>query len=251
MLPRGEQRALIVLSFVLVFSLGIRIVVQLIPGREPAGMEEFEKEYHTLMNALARADSMKNPSFLARSDSMVNATNPSGNSSPVHQSPVTSRSESSPVTSRSESSPVTSRSESSPVTSQSQININRADSAQLLPLPGIGPVFAGRIIKYRDLLGGFVRMEQLGEVYGLNQETLEMIKDHIHIDTSSIRKLHMDSASFRELLRHPYLDLEEVKALVAYRNFKQDISTLEELRANAILEDSTIQRVAPYFDTGN
>ena len=233
MLPRGEQRALIVLSFVLVFSLGIRIVVQLIPGREPAGMEEFEKEYHTLMNALARADSMKNPSFLARSDSMVNATNPSGNSSPVHQSPVTSRSE------------------SSPVTSQSQININRADSAQLLPLPGIGPVFAGRIIKYRDLLGGFVRMEQLGEVYGLNQETLEMIKDHIHIDTSSIRKLHMDSASFRELLRHPYLDLEEVKALVAYRNFKQDISTLEELRANAILEDSTIQRVAPYFDTGN
>jgi competence ComEA-like helix-hairpin-helix protein len=233
MLPRGEQRALIVLSFVLVFSLGIRIVVQLIPGREPAGMEEFEKEYHTLMNALARADSMKNPSFLARSDSMVNATNPSGNSSPVHQSPVTSRSE------------------SSPVTSQSQININRADSAQLLPLPGIGPVFAGRIIKYRDLLGGFVRMEQLGEVYGLKQETLEMIKDHIHIDTSSIRKLHMDSASFRELLRHPYLDLEEVKALVAYRNFKQDISTLEELRANAILEDSTIQRVAPYFDTGN
>jgi DNA uptake protein ComE-like DNA-binding protein len=192
------------------------------------------------MNALARADSMKNTAFLARSDSMVNAPNRSGSSSPVHPSPVTSHSESSPVTSHSESSPVT-----------RQININRADSAQLLPLPGIGPVFAGRIIKYRDLLGGFVSAEQLGEVYGLAPETLDLIRDRIRIDTSCIRKIPFARAEFRDFLRHPYLDLEEVKALVAYRNFKPDISSLEELRVNAILEDSTIQRLAPYLDIGN
>jgi DNA uptake protein ComE-like DNA-binding protein len=121
----------------------------------------------------------------------------------------------------------------------------------LLPLPGIGPVFAGRIIKYRDLLGGYVRVEQLGEVYGLQEVTLDLIRDLIVIDTVPIRKICMDSASFGELLRHPYLDLEQVKALVAYRDFKKNISSLDELRENFILEDSSIKRLTPYFDLGN
>jgi DNA uptake protein ComE-like DNA-binding protein len=234
MLPRGEQRALIVLSFMLLFSLSIRIGVQLLPGREPAGIEEFEKEYQTLMAALARSDSIKNAASGSNVDSVTR-----------HPSPVTSRSKSSPVTSHSESSTTSTR----PLfpNHRSPININRADSAQLLPLPGIGPVFAGRIIRFRDLLGGYVRVEQLGEVYGLQEETLDLIRDQIIIDTVNIRKIFIDSASFSELLRHPYLDLDQVKSLVEYRDFKKDISSLEELRENFILEDSTLNRISPYL----
>jgi competence protein ComEA len=54
----------------------------------------------------------------------------------------------------------------------------------LLPLPGIGPVYAGRIIKYRNLPGGLISMEQLLEVYGISNETLDRIRDRIVIDTS-------------------------------------------------------------------
>jgi competence ComEA-like helix-hairpin-helix protein len=228
LLPRGEQRALIVLSFVLLFSLLIRIGVQFLPGREPAGFQEFEKEYRALMSAVARSDSMAEAASRSKRDADTR-----------HPSPLTGRS---PVywQRRSNRSP--------PPLQQTPIHINSADSAQLLPLPGIGPVFAGRIIKYRDLLGGFVRVEQLGEVYGLSQETLELIRDHIHIDTSSIQRITISSASFGDLLRHPYLGLEEVKALVEYRDFAGVISSMRELQENCIWPDSTLQRICPYLE---
>lgn len=242
MLPRGEQRALLVLSFLLILSVLIRAGVQLLPGREPAGMEEFLRESQALMAAMAQADSLAAAASKSKADSLSKITR--------HQSHVSSRSEYSRATGR---SPVTARRESyrSPLTiPQSPIPINQADSAELLPLPGIGPVFAGRIIKYRDLLGGYFRVEQLNEVYGLSLETIELIRDRIVLDTSLVSRIRIDSASFRELLRHPYLDLDEVKALVDYRDFKKDITSLRELRENNILEDSTIWRVGPYFDLG-
>lgn len=131
------------------------------------------------------------------------------------------------------------------------VNINRADSVQLLPLPGIGPVFAGRIIKYRNLLGGFVSVDQLGEVYGIPMETLYNIRDMVLIDSSAVRKIKIDSASFRELLRHPYLEFEDVKSLVNYREFTGCISSLLEIEENFIWPDSVLNRIRPYLEFNN
>jgi competence ComEA-like helix-hairpin-helix protein len=220
LLSRGEQRALVLVSFLLILSVGIRLLVQILPEREPAGMEEFVKESQTLFASIALADSLQKQ----RSDS-VKKIRKSGS-----------------FTSTSYSYP------SSAKKSKQAININRADSAHLLPLPGIGPVFAGRIVKYRELLGGYVRIDQLCEVYGFPEKTLELIRGRIVLDSSAIRKILLDSASFRDLLRHPYLELEEVKSLVNYRDFKQNISTLLELRQNQVLPDSTLERIGPYLD---
>ncbi len=220
MLPRGEQRALVVLSFLLILSVLIRIVVQLLPEREPAGMEEFVKESQTLLASIALADSLQKE----KSDSVRQIRKSASYTSTPYSLP------------------------NYPKQSKQAIDINRADSVHLLPLPGIGPVFAGRIVKYRELLGGYVRIDQLCEVYGFPIKTLDLIKDRIVLDTSAIRKILLDSASFRDLLRHPYLEFEEVKSLVHYRDFKQDISTLMELRQNQVLPDSTLERIAPYLD---
>jgi DNA uptake protein ComE-like DNA-binding protein len=220
MLPRGEQRALLIVSFLLILSVGIRILVQLFPEREPSGMDEFVNESRALMAAMAHADSLK-----ANRPPPTTYQSPPTNHrpTPTYQSPPT-------------------KNQSPP------ININRADSVQLLPLPGIGPVFARRIIRYRELLGGFVHLDQLLEVYGFPVETLKLIRDRITFDTVAIRKICMDSASFRDLLRHPYLDLEDVKALVAYRDFKHNISTLSELREAQVLPDSILIRIGPYLE---
>jgi DNA uptake protein ComE-like DNA-binding protein len=118
---------------------------------------------------------------------------------------------------------------------------------QLLPLPGIGPVFAGRLIKYRGLLGGYSSVDQLMEVYGMSLETFDMIADRIAIDTTLIIKMDLNSATFRELLRHPYLEYEDVKALVNYRDFAGSIQSLQELEDNFILPDSVLNRVIPYI----
>jgi competence protein ComEA len=226
LLPRGEQRALILLSLLLILSLLFRITVQLLPDREPEGMEEFEQEASLLMAFFAQADSLQQ----LHSDSVRQRDSArrdeSGKSAQPHPYTYT-------------------RKTGKPVL---PIDINMADSAQLLPLPGIGPVYAGRIIKYRSLLGGFVSVEQLGEVYGIPAETIQEIRSQVYIDSTVIRKIHIDSATFRELLRHPYLEYNEVKALVKYRDFIRDIKSIHELRINQILHDSTINKIDGYFD---
>jgi DNA uptake protein ComE-like DNA-binding protein len=220
LLPRGEQRALILLSLLLILSLLFRISVQLLPDRKPEGLEEFEQEDRLIMASFARADSLKE----ARSDSLArSATIIHGKSSKSLSIPKGAK-------------------QAGPV------NINRADSAQLLPLPGIGPVFAGRIIKFRNLLGGFISSDQLGEVYGMPAETLERIKGSFYIDTTAIHKVQLNSATFSDLLRHPYLEYGDVKSLVKYREFIGNITSINELRRNQILPDTTLDKVEGYFN---
>lgn len=220
LLPRGEQRGLILLSLLLILSLIFRITVQFLPEREPEGLDEFQQEASLLMAALTEADSLRK----IRKDS----SRQKSPGYPVRAYPSVPR--------------------SSRTYNAQPIDLNRADSADLLPLPGIGPVFAGRIIKYRELLGGFVSVDQLGEVYGFPAETIPKIRSQVYIDSSAVRKIHIDSASFREMLRHPYLEFEDVKSLIQYRDFKKDISSTNELRRNQILPDSTLIKIDGYFD---
>ncbi len=234
MLPRGELRAMILLSMLLILSLIIRISVELLPGREPAGMEEFTRESLALMEALATS----------RSTVALSRQNASSDHITGRRPYITERS--SHITERSSLS----RNEVATSRSTAAIDINRADSAQLLPLPGIGPVYAGRIIKYRNLLGGFINVEQLREVYGLPVETIELIRDRISLDTTAIAKIALDSAGFGELLRHPYLELDVVKLLLNYRDFVGDLSSMQELIENSVMSDSMGERLRAYFDFG-
>lgn len=219
LLPRGEQRALILLSLLLIISLLFRITVGLLPVREPEGMEEFEKEARRIIAAISLADSLQ--AFQSDSVRQSTATIPP----PAYRSPDSYKK----------------GRQSGP------ININRADSAQLLPLPGIGPVFAGRIIKYRNLLGGFACIDQLKEVYGINAEMIDMLAGRIIIDTTALAKLDLNRASFKDLLRHPYLEYEDVLSLVKYRDFAGTIQSPGELLENHILADSVLQKVKPYL----
>jgi DNA uptake protein ComE-like DNA-binding protein len=207
-------------SLLLLLSLLLRIAVQFLPGREPPGVEEFEREAKAMMAAFAKADSMEQ----LRGDSLNRLRSERSNLTSSFASTESSAEQYRPV------------------------DINRADSVLLLPLPGIGPVFAGRIIKYRNLLGGFVSVEQLSEVYGMPSETVDLIRNKVFIDCTAVQRIRIDSASFGELLRHPYLEYEEVRALVEYRDFKKDISSPQELNANQILHDSTLNKIEGYFD---
>jgi DNA uptake protein ComE-like DNA-binding protein len=63
------------------------------------------------------------------------------------------------------------------------INLNSCDSAMLETLPGSGPVLSARIIKYRNLIGGYSKIEQLREVYGLPPETYELIRTRVFAET--------------------------------------------------------------------
>lgn len=131
-----------------------------------------------------------------------------------------------------------------------RIDLNRTDSSELIRLPGIGPVFAGRIVKYRELLGGYHRHEQLKEVYGLPEETVGLLQEKVFIDTAAVRKLDLQTATFRQLLRHPYLGYEQVRTIVRYRDFMGGIKSINELIDNELISDSVWIKVVPYLRCG-
>ena len=127
------------------------------------------------------------------------------------------------------------------------IEINSADSTQLKQLPGIGSVLSKRIVKYRDLLGGFYSVNQLKEVYGISEPTIQMIQDKITVDVSTVKKLDINFADANELSRHPYLKKNLASKIVKFRTKNGSIRNLVILRDSMILNIDEYNRVKPYF----
>ena len=100
------------------------------------------------------------------------------------------------------------------------LDINQADSTELVALPQIGEVMASRIHRYRSRLGGFVSVEQLYDIKGMDTARFEAIKPYITLKTNEINKINVNQDEFKTLLRHPYLEYEQVKAIVNHRERK-------------------------------
>ncbi len=132
--------------------------------------------------------------------------------------------------------------ETSPAKEIPILDINTADSLALVALPQIGEVMASRIHRYRDRLGGFVTLDQLFEVKGMDSTRFDIIKPYIILDNKEIRKLEVNRDEFKTLLRHPYLEYDQVKAIVNHRERKGLIKNWEQLQGivgevNPILEN--------------
>ncbi len=127
------------------------------------------------------------------------------------------------------------------------IELNTADTFRLTLLRGIGPVYARRICRYRDLLGGFASKDQLKEVYGITEELVLLNDSVLSIDREEIRQIDINKADFTELIRHPYLNEYQTKAIIQYRKFRKEIADLSELVSNNILDEETYQFMKPYL----
>ena len=128
------------------------------------------------------------------------------------------------------------------------IDLNNCDSALLVTLPGIGPVLSVRIIKYRNLLGGFALVNQLKEVYGLPPETFEIIKGRVFADSSAIIGININTAGYKELSRLPYLENYEITSILKYRELKGRIEEMNDLTENKLLTVEKADNVSPYLN---
>lgn len=125
-------------------------------------------------------------------------------------------------------------------------DINTADTSQLIALRGIGSKLAGRIVKFRDALGGFVGPEQFREIYGLDSLALIELTKFGQV-RSAPRKISVNTASAEELDRHPFLSRRQAEIIVRYREQHGAYTSPESLRPIRILDAGTIEKIAPYL----
>ena len=126
------------------------------------------------------------------------------------------------------------------------IELNSADSAALCTVKGIGPVISRNIVRYRNRLGGFVRIGQLREVYGITEENFASISKQFFIDTTGIQKIDINFASANSLGTHPYVSRSMADRIVRARNLKGGWNNLRELTDNDILLPEEAEKVALY-----
>lgn len=129
------------------------------------------------------------------------------------------------------------------------VNINLADSAEFTKLKGIGPVFASRIVKYRNSLGGFIDKAQFLEIYGFTDSLYQSLESLLVLDETSIRKININQADLNELKKHPYIDYNTALAIVKYREQNGFYTSKEDLNSIYSLSQNTINKINPYITT--
>lgn len=127
------------------------------------------------------------------------------------------------------------------------IDINHADSLDFQALRGIGPVLSKRIIKYRNLLGGFVDINQIQEVYGISDSLFNTIKPLLRLDTVNIKQININQCDIKELNSHPYLDFYQSKSIIKYRQDKTHIDSIQELNLIQLIDPQTLNKLKPYI----
>jgi DNA uptake protein ComE-like DNA-binding protein len=130
------------------------------------------------------------------------------------------------------------------------LDLNACDSLDLQQIKGIGKVRAARIYKYGKRLGGYVAVEQLKEVYGIDNELFEQIKPHFKVGKTDIRKININSDEIKQLTAHPYIDFQLAKALIRFRkSYGRDFQSVEEVRGIHILSQEEFEKLLPYLKT--
>lgn len=126
--------------------------------------------------------------------------------------------------------------------SRGLVEINTADSLQLLAVKGIGPYFAHKILQYRDQLGGYFSLSQLGEAFIIpvaslaeKQQRMDEIKAQLTVNISRIKKININTATRQQLSAHPYISYKQASAILKYIARYGKIKSLDDLTVLGII----------------
>jgi len=131
----------------------------------------------------------------------------------------------------------------------SPININKADTTLLQSLPGIDAAMAGRIIKYRDLIGFYADVSQLQHVYGMRKSLFETISSVITVgNISQMPKLDLNMVPDWKLKKYPFLQDGKADLIIQQRKKLRRLDNWDEIAVIPALDAFTLKMLKLYFD---
>ena len=128
------------------------------------------------------------------------------------------------------------------------LNLRTADTTELKMIRGIGSYRAKMIVRYREQLGGYARVEQMMEAKGMDKAVADSILPHFYIDSVVVEKLAVNRSRPEVLSRHPYLSFEQAKAIYEYRRKRIRIKSADELKKIKELKEEDIEKLLIYLD---
>jgi DNA uptake protein ComE-like DNA-binding protein len=127
------------------------------------------------------------------------------------------------------------------------VDINYCDSLDLIAIKGIGSIRAGRIVKFRNSLGGFYSKNQYDEIFGLDSLSLTNLKKQTTLDTTGISKIEINLIDFKDLLKHPYFNYNLVKVIVNFRAQHGNFKSVQDLLQVKLINRETLEKIQPYL----
>lgn len=127
------------------------------------------------------------------------------------------------------------------------IEINTADIAGFESLYGIGNKLATRIVNFRNKLGGFYSIDQVGETYGIPDSTFQKIKAQLKVDEPSLKKININTATYEELNNHPYISAQLAYQVLKQRKEKGKFTALAEIKELVASTKDSYEKISMYI----
>ncbi len=127
------------------------------------------------------------------------------------------------------------------------ININTADTAAFIALPGIGNKLANRIVTFRNKLGGFYKIEQVGETFLLPDSTFQKIKSRLILTNPAVKQININTVTLDELKAHPYLRYYVANGIIQYRTQHGNFASVDDIKKVALVTEDIFNKAAPYL----
>ena len=128
-----------------------------------------------------------------------------------------------------------------------QIDINLADTSAFESLFGIGPTLSRRIVLYRKKLGGYYSIDQISEVWGLQDSVFEKIKSRLVFHENLAEKIDINTAKLEQLKLHPYIGYAIAQAIINFRNQHGPFKSLEDIQKIVIIDKEKYDKLAHYL----
>lgn len=128
------------------------------------------------------------------------------------------------------------------------VAMNGSDTSDWKRFNGIGSGYANRIVTYRSMLGGFVKKEQLLEVYGLDTALYHRIVHQLEVDSNLVNRIDINRASTTYLSRHPYITWNMARIITDSRRNDGPYESVSELRKRNLFNEALYTKIAGYLE---
>ncbi|WP_095954819.1 helix-hairpin-helix domain-containing protein [Flavobacterium sp. ACN6] len=110
------------------------------------------------------------------------------------------------------------------------LDINQATQDDLIKIYGIGEGLSSRILKQKEILGCFVSMDQMNDIWGLSPEVINELNSHFKVVIpATFKKIKVNDSSLKELSQFSYFKYALAKQIVTHRSMNGNFNNIEDL----------------------